>query len=197
MAKKAIVITILLFTSLLGFTQEENEKKDMYGYLLAQPTISPGFMTEGGFMNSYFHATLEYFPEKKFSLRTDGLYFLSTQGDVQPLAFSHKMFLGVFYHHTLKNSSYYFGFQPGAAYSKQNAYSYNDSLVTNPPLRVSGLIGISAGVNYYFWKIFNFFLAVHYNHGVYIPEYGEAMSLGEFRIAGGLGWNFRIRKPKN
>lgn len=189
-------LATLLFMLLPFFHQAQQVNREMHGMLLAQPTIAPSFTTDSGLMNSYFHATLEYFPESRFSLRTDGQYFLSTQGNVQPFQFSHKMFLGVAYHHVWRDASFYAVFQPGAAYSKQNTYTYRDSLVTTPPLRVSPMIGVTIGANYYFWKIFNFFAACNYNYGLYIPEYGKALSLGEIRISAGLGWNFRVYKPK-
>lgn len=189
-------LSIILLSMLPFLFHAQETERDLHGMLLAQPTIAPSFSTDYGLMNSYFHATLEYFPESRLSLRTDGQYFLSTQGNEQPFQFSHKMFLGIAYHHVVKDASFYAVFQPGAAYSKQNPYTYRDSLVASPPLRVSPLIGVTIGANYYFWKIFNLFAAVNYNYGQYIPEYGKARSLGEIRISAGLGWNFRVYNPK-
>lgn len=163
--------------------------------LIVQATISPGYMNyKGGLWNSYFHSTLEWCFDNRVSIRSDGSYFFTTQGDYKPFKMNHSLLLGAFYHFPKKKSDFYFGLQPGAALVQQNSYTYNDSTILNPRMKVAPIITATIGANYFFWKYMNMFVALKYVHGTHISDYGNSISLDELRISAGLGWHIQFTK---
>jgi len=175
--------------------QQKDSTTSLSKLLMVQATISPGYwFHNGGLWNSYFHATLEWCFDKRVSIRSDGSYFFTTQGNFIPLKMNHSLLLGAFYHFPHKKGDFYFGVQPGAACVKQNPYTYNDSTITNPRLKVIPIMTAAIGANYFFWKYMNLFAAIKYVHGTYIPQYDHSITLNELRISAGVGWQIQFKK---
>lgn len=206
--ERKFIITLMLLLALHHFVAAQQENKPLGAKdetsvlnktLMLQATVSPGYMFyKGGLWNSYFHATLEWCFDNRVSIRCDGSYFFTTQGDIKPLKMNHSLLLGAFYHFPIKNKyDFYVGLQPGAALVQQTPYTYNDSTITNPRLKVAPLITAAVGFNYFFWKYMNIFISIKYVHGNHIPEYGESIPLDELRISGGLGFQLQFTKGWN
>lgn len=196
MAKK-ICLGILLTFALPNFffAQEIANPSVVNKTLIVQATISPGFMFQKPKMqNTYFHATLEWGFDDHISIRADGSYFFTTQGDYKPLKMNHSLLLGAYYHFPKNNRDFYVGIQPGAACVKQNPYTYLDSTIANPRLKVTPIMTVAVGFNYFFWKYMNLFVAVKFVHGSHISDYGNALPLDELRISAGLGWQIQFNK---
>jgi hypothetical protein len=197
MAKK-VILKLMLILALPGFVaaQQKDSTASLSKRLIVQATISPGYMFSKGLWNSYFHSTLEWCFDKRVSIRADGFYFFSSQGDYQPFKINHNLLLGAFYHFPKKKGDFYFGVQPGAACVQQYSYIYNDSTITNPKLQVAPIMTAAIGASYFFWKYMNLFAAVKFVHGTYIPQYGKPISLNELRISAGVGWHIQFKKGK-
>ena len=198
MAKK-IILKILLILVLPNFVigQEQDKSSLINRMLMVQATISPGYMFyKKGLTNSYFHATLEWCFDNRVSIRSDGSYFFTTQGDYKPFKVNHSLLLGAYYHFPQKKADFYFGLQPGVACVQQNSYTYNDSTISSPRLKVAPLMTATIGANYFFWKFMNLFIALKIVHGTHISEYGNSISLDELRISAGLGWQLQFKKKK-
>src|ERR1035437_759342 len=197
MAKK-IIIKVMFVLALPNFiwAQKEDKTTSLNKLMLVQATISPSYMFYKGLTNSYFHATLEWCFENRVSIRSDGSYFFTTQGDYKPFKMNHSLLLGAFYHFPKKKSDFYFGLQPGAALVQQTSYTYNDSTILNPRMKVAPIITATIGANYFFWKYMNMFVALKYVHGTHISDYGNSIPLDEFRISAGLGFQLRCTKNR-
>ena len=196
MERKIIIkIMLILVLPLFAVAQQKDTTASLSKMVIVQATISPGYMFHnGGMWNSYFHSTLEWCFDKRVSIRADGSYFFTTQGDFHPFKMNHSLLLGAFYHFPYKKGDFYFGLQPGAACVKQNPYTYNDSTITNPRLKVIPIMTAAIGANYFFWKYMNLFAAVKFVHGTYIPQYEHAIPLNEIRISAGIGWQIQFKK---
>lgn len=195
MAKKIIVtILFVFFLQNLVSAQQEDKIISLNKLLIVQATISPGYMFNKQIWNSYFHSTLEWCFDSRISIRSDGSYFFTTQGDYKPLKANHSLLLGAFYHFPKKKSDFYFGLQPGAACVQQNSYTYNDSTISNPHLKITPIMTATIGANYFFWKYMNMFVALKIVHGTHISDYGNSISLDELRISAGLGWHIQFNK---
>ena len=196
MAQKMILklLLVLIIPNLL-IGQETDQASLLNKTLIVQATISPGFMFyKGGLTNNYFHATSEWCFDNRTSIRADGSYFFTTQGDYKPFKMNHSLLLGAFYHFPKNKCDFYIGIQPGAACVKQSAYTYNDSLITNSNLKVAPILTATIGANYFFWKYMNLFVAFKFVHGTHISDYGESIPLDELRISAGLGWQIQFKK---
>ncbi len=196
MAKKSILkFLFVLFLPNMIVAQQADKISLINKLVVCQATISPGYMFyKGGLWNSYFHATLEWGFDNRVSIRSDGSYFFTTQGDYKPLKANHSLLLGAFYHFPKDKSDFYFGLQPGVACVQQNAYTYNDSIISNPRLKIAPIMTATIGANYFFWKYMNMFAAVKFVHGYHISDYGNSIPLDELRISAGLGWHFQFKK---
>ena len=190
MEKKIILITLMIFSmAFLAWGQKEEKIVSVIDKMcIVQPTISPGYMLSyRSLWNSYFHATLEWCFDNRVSIRADGSYFFDTQGDVEPLRMNHSLLLGAFYHWPVKKVDFYIGLQPGASMVQQDSYSYSDSTIMDPVIKVAPVITSAAGFSYFFWKYMHIFLSVKYIHGNHVAQYGPAIPLDELRISAGLG----------
>ena len=200
MAKKIIIKAfLLLIIPCFAFAQQKEKTYIINKTLMLQASLSPGYMFyHKGLWNSYFHCTLEWGFDNRVSIRADGSYFLTTQGDYRPFHLDHSLLLGAFYHIPISTKGdFYFGLQPGAAMVQQNPYTYNDSLISNPKLKIAPIITAAVGANYFFWKYMNLFISIKYIHGNHIAQYGKAIPLDEIRLSAGLGWQIHFGKGKN
>ena len=195
---KKIILKLLFVLALPHFVSAQQQDKEtiINRLLIVQATISPGILFyKGGLLNSYFHATLEWCFDNRVSIRADGSYFFTTQGDYKPLKMNHSLLLGAFYHFPVKKKAdFYIGLQPGIACVQQNAYSYNDSSISKTRVKATPLITATIGANYFFWKYMNLFLGLKLVHGTLISQYGKSIPLDEFRISAGLGWQIQFTK---
>lgn len=196
MIRKIILIILLiqLLPNLLR-AQKHDSTASISRVLMLQATICPGRMFyNGGMWNSYFNSTLEWCFDNRVSIRANGFYFFSTQGAYRPLKMNHSLMLGAFYHYPKGKFDYYFGVEPGAALVQQYPYTFNDSTISNPSIKISPLISVSTGINYFFWKYMNIFAAIKFVHGTYIPPYGNSIPLEELRISAGIGFHVRFKR---
>jgi len=195
--KKIIYMLIIMAFCNDACAQQEEQPTVINRTLMMQATVSPGYMFyHKGLWDSYFHATLEWCFDNRVSIRCDGSYFFTTQGDFKPFKMNHSLLLGAFYHFPVRKLDFYAGLQPGASMVQQRDYIYNDSLISNPRIKVAPLITAAVGVNYFFWKYMNLFLSLKYVHGNHLPQYGKAIPLDELRFSAGLGFQLQFKKRK-
>ncbi len=197
MAKKIILNALVFFMlPFMGSSQTIEKTTIINKTLMLQATIAPAYLFHHkGIWNSYFHCTLEWCFDNHVSIRADGSYFFTTQGDYKPFKMDHSLLLGAFYHFPISTKGdFYMGLQPGAAIVQQNAYTFNDSTISNPKVKVAPVITAAIGLNYFFWKYMNLFVALKYLHGNHVSQYGNAIPLDEIRISAGLGWQIHFHK---
>jgi len=171
MGKQKIILKIFLLLALpnLAAAQQKDTTASLSKMLIVQATISPGYMFyKGGLWNSYFHATLEWCFDKRVSIRSDGSYFFTTQGDYKPFKMNHSLLLGAFYHFPKKKGDFYFGLQPGVACVEQNPYTFEGTHISNPKIKFAPIMTAAVGANYFFWKYINMFVALKFVHGRHI-----------------------------
>ena len=190
------IVSLCLISLQQVFAQAEGPDFSRKGLFISQTTISPGYLFSEQLMSAYFHPSVEYFFENRVSIRTDGYYFFTTQGDTKPLRMNHNILLGASYHFNKEKSDFYFAWQPGISFAQLNDYTEQDSLITNPRLKIAPMFTFTTGYNYYFLKYLNFFVSVNYLHGTHIPDFGKARPLDEIRFSAGLGWNLQFEKKK-
>ena len=64
-----------------------------------------------------------------------------------------------------------------------------------PPMHLDPTWAPVIGINFYGQRVFHFFIEGALIQGMYRPNMGPQMSLEEFRLSAGLGWNFSFYKP--
>mgnify|MGYP001597204422 CR=1 FL=1 len=196
---KKIIALLIILLPLLGFGRTDSNAQYIHKKLLrATAGFSPGIMTQQKITNIYIIGNLEYYIHRKISLRGESYYFLNTINSNKPFVLNHKIFAGTNYHFRTNNHlDPYIGIHPGAAITQtlhlpvacvgfcpQNFTEPTKSSVSTNPL-----FSVSAGINYYFQKLFHLYADVKYNYGKHLSDMPTPQSLSEFNFTFGLGWN--------
>lgn len=190
MVKNFIVLSYILIPSIL-FSQDDLPVANNKGLLRTMGIMSFGSMTKYEQTNIYLTGNLEYFTNSHISARGDIYYYLKS-GNKQMLNQNHQLFAGSSYHFT-KNSTFvpYIGIQPGIAITQSNAVTVNQQ----NEIAISPLISGVAGFNYFASKWFHLFIDSRYVAGKHLSN-TIPLSLNEFRISFGLGFNFNLLEKK-
>ena len=196
---KKIFSLILLLIPLLGLSQSDSSKQYIHKKLLRScGGISPGIMTKQKITNIYLVGNLEFYVNRKISLRGESYYFIHTIDDTALFAFNHKTFAGAIYHFPTKNHlDPYVGISPGIAITKSKYGGYcppGTNCIqgfvgpTYSKVAANPLMSADFGINYYFQRWFHFYADVRYNYGKHLSD-APPESLSEFNFTFGLGWN--------
>jgi hypothetical protein len=181
----ALVCLFLRFTS---SAQDENfiRPRLIRSYL----TITPSAMLSERLNHIYLHGCLEYYINKKYSFTGDSYVYAGQQApDRQWFDYTHSSFFGMNRHFTKRNHDFYVGFYPGFGISKLSSTGNNLPVELNQ--KISPLIGIGAGYNFYFYKFFHFFAHHRLVLGSHLQD--EPVSLNEARLSLGLGFNLNLK----
>lgn len=214
---KKIVALLFFGTSALIASAQDQPSGPVTVHTLAQMlrtqlTITPAWSAtlisgdnnasiSGGRTNIYLHGTAEYYWDERFSTRGDAYYFLNKSKEKGGMKHNHGFQVGVSYH-LIKGSNIdpFIGMRGGLNITQINPMDFNDSLTLtwldyNVPAHVDPTWAPVVGVNFYGERIFHFFVEGAYMMGTYRPTIGPQLSLEEFRLSVGLGWNFSLYKP--
>ncbi|OFY86884.1 MAG: hypothetical protein A3F72_00555 [Bacteroidetes bacterium RIFCSPLOWO2_12_FULL_35_15] len=195
---KQIIILVLVSAPFIGFAQQE-EGQFIHKHLVrADASIIAGVMLKDNINNVHVNGNLEYYLDTKISVRGDCNYMLGSNGltiDSTGLKDNHSVMLGAVYHFpTTTHFDPYFILQPGFAYTSSYNAGYQSlsqdhakTIYYKPvisPLATAGL-----GFNYYFQRFAHLFLETRYVYGQHLSDAPQPISLEEFRITFGLGFN--------
>lgn len=206
MSKRSFIF-ILLLCKFYASSAQQVEAQFIHKYLVrADASIIAGVLFKDNINNVHVNGNLEYYLDNKISVRGDCNYMLGSNGltiDSMGLKDNHSVMLGVVYHfHTSNHIDPYFILQPGFAYTS----SYNDrysslsqdnaKTIYYKPV-ISPLATAGFGFNYYFQRFAHLFLETRYVYGQHLSDAPKPISLEEFRITFGLGFNLFVKKEKN
>lgn len=187
---------LILLAFIIGHctTQAQQIPGPKKGTLSAMATIAPGYMLQQKLSNIYIHGNLEYYPEKKVSIRGDGHYFIDSSSPERTLRNNHQLSFGALYHIIKGQLDLHFGLQPGIALSRLNVIHREKARLNSVPFtslswQVVPLLTIGSGINYYVHDYFHFLVNVRYSHGTYFPEEHPPYALSELSISAGLGFH--------
>ncbi|HTB30870.1 MAG TPA: hypothetical protein VK808_02530 [Bacteroidia bacterium] len=160
------------------------------GLLRAAGTFAFGTMPQNSISNAYLTGNIEYYAEKKISVRGDLYYFLNSTTKNSPLNKNDALYFGAYYH--IPTHSHFdpvLGLQPGISYTQMNIDGANDIATICP------LASAVVGFNFFGQKWFHVQVNVRYTIGEHLTAYDET-NISELSFNFGLGFNLNTRKKK-
>jgi hypothetical protein len=195
---RSSLLPALLLLSLSAEAQKSSPEIIRKGLLRAQATISPAVMLNDGALNIYVQGDMDYFLNRKVSVRADAYYFIDTQGDGD-LRHNHGVFFGANYHFPVGRLDPYVGLQPGASYvqaARSMPWGENgQEIEVNSTGTIVPNISATAGLNFYLGRFVHFMTNIRYVHAKHSTPWGNR-PLDEFRFSFGVGWNVNTLKAK-
>ncbi|CAG5087099.1 hypothetical protein [Parvicella tangerina] len=185
MGKTIIATVITVLVSSLCFCQNLETRRHLLG---GSATISPGFQQSNPDMNIYVHGFAYFYPEPKVSLNGEVYWYTGAQEQETLLAENSTLVFGPNYHF-LKDGPLdpHIGIMP--AISLVSAIDRTTSQPSVGAYSLVPLVALNAGVRYHFMKWFNVFANARYMMGTLTENYPKALSMNEWRISFGLGFN--------
>lgn len=211
MVRKIILIISCSFL-IFGFANGENQKliprKKFYvenyswvgegfthpGLFLFRSSLAVGGMTGMKVKNVFIEGNTEYFIDRKISLRGDGYFFATSYSDLKPFKMHHSLFTGAMFHKpTHGDFDPYLGLEMGINFAQATDACLGGTCTTvlppEAPSKVfSPTLSPVIGFNYYGGRFFHLSMHARYIVGKFMDNY-NAVSLGEWRISFGLGFN--------
>lgn len=219
--KKLIALALFAATTISATAQDQPQdgpivKSTLAQMLRLQATISPAWSVTllhngdsvqsvgGGRTNAYIHATAEYYWDERFSTRSDIYFLLNKSSEPGGVKMNHGFQVGASCH-LLKGSMIdpFIGLRAGMniTQAQPNTELYpisatvSGNIAYTPTVHIDPTWAPVVGINFYGERIFHFFIEGAYMMGTYRSNIGPQMSLEEFRLSAGLGWNFSFYKP--
>lgn len=204
---KSHKIILMLLLPLLSTTiYAQTKEQYIYKHLIrADASIVSGYMPVNGIRNVHVNGNAEYYIDNKVSVRGDATILLGSSGlskDSVGFKDNHSIGLGLVYHFKTKNHfDPYFIFQPSIAYTSSYKTNYVSDSIHIPTRKnfdgvLSPLATAGLGFNYYFQRFAHLFLETRYVYGNHLSNAPTPLSLQEWRITFGLGFNVFAVKPK-
>lgn len=161
------------------------------GLLRAAGTFAFGTMPENNLSNAYLTGNLEYYAEKKVSVRGDIYYFLNSLEANSILHKNSAVYFGAVYHF-LAHSHFdpLIGLQPGISYTQMLAPDGTLDVATVCPL-----FSAVAGFNFFAEKWFHIQVNVRYAIGEHLTAADET-NISELSFNFGLGFNLNVLGKK-
>jgi len=189
----------ILLVPLFCYGQGNNHFVDK-GLFATKGTLAIGFPSAYSGTNIYINGNMEYYLEQNVSFRGGLSIFMGTSGADAVFKHNSSLFTGFYYHAKTNNHlDPYIGLEPGVSLTQLKAPDIQ-FMVLNPqessyPTRVSPLISGTIGINYYASTFTHLFIEAKYITGNHTSDI-KGVSLNEFRIAFGFGFNFWAIKKK-
>jgi hypothetical protein len=156
------------------------------GLLLGSGAISPGFMLHRSMTNIYVSGHLEYFVDEAVSIRGRGAWYVDAQQEPALLRENSQLSAGPWFHTGKGRLDLHAGFEPGI--------SFTSLVIGTGRLRVLPTLDVGAGATWYVWDHFHFFAQLRYHRARYPGLSDGALPLDELVVAGGLGFQLRVRR---
>ncbi len=196
--KKALVLLLML--PVLTYAQRSEQFIEK-GLLSTKGTLGVGIPTGYDGTNMYINANCEYYIEDNVSYRGSLWIFLGTTGTDDVFSKNHTLYTGFFYHVPIRNNlDPYLGIEPGFSWTqykqpKEGSEETLDLDKADYRESISPLACFTIGANYYATKFMHLFLEAKYNQGIHLAG-APPVSLNEFRIAFGFGFNMKTIRKK-
>jgi hypothetical protein len=178
-------INFLLFT--FNCVAQSDSTFKYKGILRGTANFALGDMPENNITNAYLAGNLEYYPNKKISVRGDIYWFINSLSKNSPLKNNDALYYGAYYHF-MPNRHFdpLLGFQPGISYTQFLAPDGTLETATICPLT-----SFVVGFNFYAEKWFHFQLNIRYAIGEHLTT-GDETNISEISLNFGLGFNIII-----
>ncbi|MBK6484723.1 MAG: hypothetical protein IPG01_16675 [Chitinophagaceae bacterium] len=186
MEKNSLVILLLLLVIPLTMQAQGRKKpfiqKDMFS---CSAGLSGGILVSHPIQDIYINTSVEYFMERRISVKFDAFFFLPDYNFEGQLQKNSSILVGAGYHFPYQRWDTYITFQPGLAFPGLSLGNTALEVKTG----VEPILSATGGVSYYFFNNLHAFASIGYVHGNYFPEETETFHLDEVRIAAGIGFN--------
>lgn len=186
---KALILFLVLFDC--AFAQSDSARGYVHKNLLrATLTFAVGKMTAMDISNAYITGNMEYYTDRRISIRGDAYYFIGSINNNDLLKMNHAIYFGSCYNFAAKSHfNPFIGFQPGTALCQMQ----NNQV--GAPITVCPLASLLTGFNFYGDKYFHLFINLRYSVGEHLNSDG-LFPLNEVSVSFGLGWNLNLHGKK-
>ncbi|HVA97997.1 MAG TPA: hypothetical protein VNG53_03805 [Bacteroidia bacterium] len=187
------ILTIAIFLSGFSYSNAQNDSGFVHkGILAGVGTIGVGEMLWNSTSNVYITGNLEYYAQKKVSVRGDAYFFVNSLTQNSQLKQNSSIYFGAFYHFpTHSGFDPLIGFQPGIAFAKTTDSAYGKA----DPGAAAPLFSVVTGFNFFGDKWFHIQVNVRYAVGQESTEQSQ-FRLNEWSFNFGLGWNIDLLSKK-
>lgn len=186
MEKNPLVIVWLLLAIPLLLPAQGRKKsfiqKDMFS---CGAGLSGGILVSHPIQDIYINSSVEYFMERRISVKIDGFLFLPDYNFEGQLQKNSSALIGAAWHFPYERWDTYIALQPGLAFPGLSQGNTALEVKTG----VEPVIAVTGGLSYYFFNNLHAFASIGYVHGNYYPEHTSTFYLDEIRIAAGIGFN--------
>ncbi len=178
-------ISIFVFSS----AQSQSELTTRIHLVGGSATIAPGFQKGNSDINQYIHGFAYFYPEPKVSINGELYWYLGAQQQQTLMAENSTLLFGSNFHF-VKDGKFdpFVGIMPAVSMVSANDYSSGRPIAS--AMSFTPLFTMNAGLRFHFVRWFNGFLNFRYLKGNLVENHTSALSLDEFRISFGLGFNF-------
>lgn len=191
----AIVFAILLLAfEHASFSQRIWEARK--GCVRSQGNLGGGYLFQQKAISAYVNGEMELFFDDRFAYTGAlSVSFLTNRKNETGLKANHAVFFGANYHFIKpKRWDPYVGITPGVGLVRANYKKGDDVKMT--PYSLAPLLSAQIGCNFYVCSFLHFFAKVQGVAGQMFSTLPTAQRLDELKLTGGMGWNFRLWKPK-
>ncbi len=203
LTKNFIIVFVFIFSSLLA---QQEDGQYIHKHLVRVDASIVSGQQFNSIKNVYINGNAEYYLDNTISIRGDANYLMGSTGltaDSMGLKDNHSLMLGAVFHIQTKNHlDPYFILQPGIAYtsSYEQKYVAGENETGTEKTYYSGVVSplgsAGLGFNYYFQRFAHLFVETRYIYGQHLSTAPNPLSLQEFRITFGLGFNLFVIKEK-
>ena len=196
-------ILALILMSVLFISANAQEKKKMpvweirKGCLRFQGNLAPGYLVFQKDVTAYVNGEVEYFVDDRAAAFGSLWASFNMGNDPKGLFANHAIFSGINYHFLKpQRIDPYIGLTPGIGLVRAG---YADSLGNfhKTDFTPIPLIAVAAGFNYYIGSVFHLFVKAQFTAGQIFSSLPVEKRVDELKITAGLGFNFRVWRPKN
>lgn len=186
MEKNKLVILLWLLLIPL-FVSSQGRKKpfiqtDMFSFGTG---LAGGVLVSHPIQDVYLNGNVEYFMERRVSVKIDAYLFLPDYNFEGQLQKNSSLLMGAAYHFPYMRWDTYIALQPGIAFPGLSSGNTAIKVKTG----IEPILCMSGGMSYYIRNNMHAFASIGYLHGTYYPESPDAFHLDAIRISAGFGFN--------
>lgn len=185
MEKNSLVVLLLVLFPMILFGQRKSKSFVQKDMLSLSGGLSGGILVAHPIQDVYFNGSVEYFMEKRISVRADVFAFLPDYNFEGQLQKNTSLLLGAAWHFPYQRWDTYISFQPGVAFPGLSTGNTAEKVKTG----IEPVLEMNGGVSYYFGHNFHAYIGAGYVHGNYYPEKTSTFILDEIRLMAGIGVN--------
>lgn len=199
--QKKIIGSLLLLSIAVSLQAQDTSKLKIWeerkGCFRAQGNLTASYLFQQKQVGAYVTGDCDLFFDNRVSFNGQvWVSFATTRKNEPGVRANHAVFWGINFH-PIKKGRFdpYIGLTNGIGAARVN-YREGGEL-KNSPFAPVGLLSAQAGMNYYVGWIFHFFVKVQGVSGMFFSGVPNTVRLEEIKVTAGLGWNFRLWKPRH